>query len=85
MKNTFCDEDCFNCKFNDCMLPEQMCSSLHPRPTEAEKAQRKKDYDRAYALAHKEKILKYQAEYRKRKGAQNVSDQGKQERAGLSG
>lgn len=73
VKNTFCNEDCFNCKFNDCMLPEQMCSSLHPRPTEAEKAQKKKDYDRVYALAHKEHIKQYQAGYRKRKKEQSVS------------
>ena len=25
MKNTICDEDCFNCKFDDCKLPDNMC------------------------------------------------------------
>ena len=25
MKNTICDEDCFNCKFPDCKLPDYMC------------------------------------------------------------
>ena len=60
MRKIICDEDCFNCKFDDCIMSDPYVGrkSLYENP---------QDYSREYYEAHKEKIRKQKREYYKAK------------------
>lgn len=72
----FCDRDCFNCKYDDCILPDKECydkvsydiefEAQNEKLCESEVSERnrKREYNRAYRIAHADEIRAYKKAYK---------------------
>lgn len=69
MKHRFCDLDCFNCKYSDCLCPDAECvngldlmrwvGDLDEHEIDEEEMAKKREYQRAWRAAHPDKVREY--------------------------
>ena len=63
-----CDEDCFNCKFPDCVFDKEKGRQYYQKNKE-----KIAEYQRRYYQENKEKKVEYQRQYYQRKKSQSLA------------
>ena len=75
MKHRFCDLNCFECKYSDCLCPDHECvNGLHifvgevteVTEIDEEERERRRAYQKAWRAANPEKVKEYNKRHYKR-------------------